>query len=934
MACWLMLACVPLLAQQRQDELSGLVLDQAGAVIVGAEVSLVDSEGKQWTAKTDKSGVFRIRQLAEGTYRLTVTAPGFGPYVNPTLQLDEHLKQPVTITLTVVITEELNVEETAGVTLEPADNVSAIVLRGEDLDALPDDPDELMDVLRQMAGPTAGAGDAQILVDGFEQQGGLPPKETIREIRINNNPFSAEYSEPGFGRIEILTRPGTESFRGGGYFDFNDESLNARNAFAPSRAPLQIRRFGGAFGGPLVRKRANFLAHVERRETDENAVVRATVLDPVTFAPTPFAANVLTPQRLTRFTLRTEAQVTKNNTLTLAYMLSDNDSENQGVGEFYLPEHAFRTSNRGHELRLSLSSILSGRIVNEARLRLSKQSTLTQAASDAPQIVVLDAFTRGGAQSSLFIQRQTGRSELVDQVSLALGRHAVKMGVRADAVHLEDVNRSDFGGTFTFASLEQYRDVINGVAGAHPEQFSINRGDPFTGLTQWEFSWFIQEDWRVRPNVTLSLGLRHEFQTHLGDKSNFAPRLGFAWSPGGARGTVVRGGFGLFYDQLQENLVLNVLRYSREQRQFIIIHPGYPNPLDGNGESRSRPQTLRIFSPGLNAPYAMQATMNLERQLPLGFVSSLAYSWVRGVHQYRSRNINAPLLDSGALPFPGRGPILAIESVANSTRHELRLNVNRRLSRTFSLFGNYVLSSTRSDGDGAFSLPADPYDLRAEWGRAASDARHQFFIGGFINLPWSFRFAPFVALNSGRPFNITTGRDNNGDTALTDRPALVDPSTPGVIVTRLGAFDPKPAAGTPIIPRNFGQGPGSASVDLYLTKTFGFGGRRQSAGRGGMGRSEGGAHAGDESVRTGPVGPIGMGGAGQGGGFGRGGPGGGRWGGGSEFRYNLTISVRARNLFNRLNPRQFSGVLTSPFFGEANSALAPRRIELELRFSF
>jgi hypothetical protein len=932
-----------LLQAQQQRELSGLVLDQAGAVIVDADVMLVDSQGKPRTTRTDKSGAFHFRKLSAGTYRLSVTAPGFQPYTNPTVPLGDHLEQPLTITLKVVITEELNVEQPAGVSLEPMDNSSAVVLRGEDLTALPDDPDELLDVLRQMAEPGVGTGDAQVLVDGFEQQGMLPPKDSIREIRINSNPFSAEYSEPGFGRIEILTKPGTDSFRGSGYFDFNNELLNARNGFAPTRAAQQTRRFGGMFGGPIVRRRASFLANVDRRQIDDNAVVRATVLDPTTVEPTPFSAVVPTPQRLTRFTFRTDTQLTKNNTLMLAYSLADNESENQGIGEFSLPEHAFQTGNREHELRLSLSSILSAHLVNEVRWRLSRQNTLTHAASAAPQIVVLDAFTGGGAQSSLFNQQQNDRSQLVDQVSATWGKHAVKSGVRADATHLENLNRSNFGGTFTFSSLDEYRDVLRGVPGARPEQFSLNRGDPFAGLTQWEFSWFIQDDWRLRRNLTLSLGLRHEFQTHLSDKVNVAPRLGVAWSPGGSRSTVIRGGLGLFYDRLPEGVVLNVFRYSRDQRQFIILNPEYPNPFEG-GELRGRPPTLRTFSSELNAPYAMQATMSVERQLPRGLVTSVSYSWVRGVHQYRSRNINAPLPESGAVPFPGRGPILAIESVANSTRHELRLNVQRRLSRAFSLFGNYVLSSTRSDGDGTYSLPANQYDLRAEWSRAAMDAHHQFFIGGFVNLPWSVRLAPFVVLRSGQPFNITTGRDKNGDTAFTDRPALVDSSTPGAIITRLGAFDPNPTPGTRIIPRNFGQGPGFALVNLNLTKNFGFGGRRQpdwtrraeSGGRmGEAGGGDGGAQPAlpEGSMRSAPGGPIGVGGFGQGG-VGRGGPGGGALGGSSEFRYNFTFGVRVRNLFNRLNFGPFSGVLTSPFFDEANSALAPRRVDLELRFNF
>lgn len=947
---WIFFLSGSLLAQSTRHDLVGVVMDQTGAVIVGAHVLLTDAQGHERATATDGDGEFRFHRLPQGNYRLMVTAPGFEPYVNPHLVLDGHLNQPLEITLTVVITEEVEIQEPAGVSLAPGDNLSAIVLRGADLESLPDDPEELLEVLRQMAGPSSGMGDAQVYVDGFEHEGELPPKEAIREIRINSNPFSAEYSQPGFGRIEILTRPGMASFRGNGYFGFNDEALNAREPFAPRRAPRQIRRFGGSLGGPIVRKRMGFFTHLDRRAIDENAVVQATILDPISLQPTSLATTVLTPQVLTRWGLRTDTQVTSNNTLMAQYALSDNRSENQGIGEFRLPEHGFSSHSRQHELRFSLSSILNKRLVNEVRLRLSRRETQTVAASAAPQIIVLDAFTGGGAQSSLFTRARRDRMEWADHLSVALGRHAVKLGLRIDGVHLEDVNRSNFGGTFIFSSLDQYRDVLSGVEGAHPEQFTLNRGDPFTALTQWEFSWFVQEDWRVRSNLTVSFGLRHEFQTHLPDKMNVAPRLGFAWAPGGSRRTAIRGGFGLFFDRLQENLVLSVRR-SRRQEQLIILDPGFPDPFVGNGEIRQRPRSVRILSPELNAPYVMQATISLERQLPSGIVSSVTYSWVRGVHQFRSRNVNAPFPGTMQRPFPDRGPILALESVARSVRHELRVNFRRRLGGRFTVFGNYVLSSTRSDGDGPFSLPADSYDLRAEWGRAAIDARHRFFLGGFVRLPWSLRLAPFIILRSGQPFNITTGRDNNHDTAFTDRPALVDPSTPGAIITPLGAFDPQPTPESPVIPRNFGQGPGFANVNLYVTKTFGFGSRKSPRWPSATGARERDAaqrapHA-DRRSRSAtanrssganrpsrPRPRPGIGGRGR---FGRGaGRGGrwGRWGGFNEYHYNLTIGIRIRNLFNRLNLGQPSGVLTSPFFGQANSARSPRRIEVQLRFNF
>mgnify|MGYP000495341769 CR=1 FL=1 len=940
----------------RPVELRGIVVDPSGAIIIGAEVVLRDPQGQEHRHVTDASGEFRFGPLAPGTYHLRVTAEGFAPYEEPALVVEPGpagttrvmregtpLSHPLTITLEILITERMEVTEETRVSVEPDTNLSAVVIRGEDLEALPEDPEELLEVLRQMAGPSVGAGDVQVFVDGFRERGRIPPRSAIREIRINSNPFSAEFREPGRGRIEILTRPGTDLFRVNGFFDFNDEALNARNAFAPVRAPLQVRRYGGFLSGPILRNRASFFAELQRRELDENETVRATILDPVTFQPMPFAAVVPTPQRGTEFSLRSEWQPGRDHTLGFGYRLFESSSRNQGVGGFNLPERAATSESRQQTLRFSLTSLIQRRMTNELRLQLDRRESGSEALSDRPALIVLDAFSAGGNQNALFSRRTSDELEFTNTFSLPWQRHLLKMGVRAEAERLEDVNRSNFGGTFTFSSLEQYRDVLLGVPGARPTQFTINRGDPRAAVTLWEFAWFVQDDWRVRPNLTLSFGLRHEFQTHLRDRINFAPRFGVAWSPRGSRQTVIRGGAGLFYDALETNLVLNTIRFDgRRQQQIIIRAPGFPDPFS-EGEVSVRPTSVRVLAPDLVAPYTFQATVEMERQLPRGFFVSVGYSRIRGVHLFRSRNINAPLPGTLLPPRPEQGPIFQVESTAYSLRNELRLGVRRQFNRTFTLFGAYVLSSTKNDSDGAFSTPVNQYDARSEWGRAGFDARHQVFVGGMINLPWKIRLAPFVNIRSSRPFNITTGRDNNLDTVINDRPSFADPSLPGAVRTPFGTFNPNPRPDEPIIPRNFGIGPAYRSVDLTLTRTFGFGQPRTRGGWPQLGQQEGGPEG---AAMPGPRGSRGFGGRpgpGGGGGGGRG-PGDGGFGpgrgggfpglGAGEYRYSFTLVVRATNLLNTVNFTNYSGVLTSPFFGRANSALPARRVELQLRFTF
>lgn len=941
----LLLWAGPILAQTKA-ELHGQVVDSAGAFIVGAKVRIIDEGGQKFEAKTDARGQFRFPSIAAGTYKLTATAEGFAAFEEPRFKLDGSRSEPLIITMNIVVQEQVVVssEDQSKVSTEPDKNLSAIVLNEEDLKAMPDDPDDLLQMLKDLAGPTASGDDASVYVDGFRERDRIPPKESIRQVRINSNPFSAEYSEPGSARIEILTRPGLDIFHTSFNFAFNDESLNARDPFAALRAPLQVRRYSATFTGPIVKKRASFFMDFERRETDNNDTVSATILDPATFDFVPFSATVLTPARLTSYTIRTNTEINKNHHLGVSYRINDRNSKNAGVGGFSLPEHGASNGNTEHQVRISETATMSNRLVNELRLQLTRQSIGSRANQPAVSIVVLDAFT-GGGNPQVLSSHTENHADLTDIVSVIYKKHSFRIGGQAEAESLRDTSESNFLGTFTFSSLEQYRDVLRRVPGARPSQFSVNRGDPFSGFSLWELSWFAQDDWRVKPNLTLSLGLRHEFQTHLGDKANFAPRAGFAWSPKPKSNTVFRGGFGFFYNRLGDNQILSVQRLDGlHQEQVIIPFPAFPNPFQSGG-AIVRPPTIREFAQHLNTPYSIMTTISVERSFRGGFLGSLGYTFNRGEHLFRSRNLNAPFPGTIVRPDPSLGPILGLESTSNSKRHELRLGLQRRLSKRFSLFSNYTLSRTRSDADGAFSLPANSFDTSNEWGRASFDARHQLFIGGLVNLPWKIQASPLFNYRSGRPFNITTGRDNNLDSSFTDRPSLVAPGTPGSITTRLGTFNPNPQPGDFIIPRNFGDGPSTTTASLRLSRSFGFGEARAAAfpqfggrgpgGEGGGGRGPGGGGrggAGGGGGGRGGFGGGGLGGGGFGGGgaAGQGGEGGGF--GGNSHRYNFTISLQASNLFNKVNFGNYSGTLTSPFFGSANSAQAPRRLELQFRF--
>lgn len=918
-------------------ELRGTVVDETRAYISVVPITLDDGKGNKYTSQTDEKGQYRFTGIKPGVYTITVEVEGFAIFSE---QVDLSIRRttPFDVTLKVSINEKVDVKkDDTAISTEPDKNLTAITLSEKELEALPDDPDELLETLRQMAG---GAGDASIYVGGFRERGQLPPKEAIQMIRINSNPFSAEFSEQGFSRIEIILKPGADTFHGNFRFNFNDESINARNPSANFRAPSQERSYNGSFTGPIIRNRWGFFLNVNRRAEDGNSIVNAVVLDPVTFQTKSFNTTVLNPSLNTNFDFRTDYLLTKKHTIGVGYRYSRNERENQGIGTFDLPERAFNSENREDTLRISLTTIATEHAVNEMRLQLSRRKNLSQALNDDVAIQVLDSFNAGGNQGSLFNQNQNDNLDLTNNVTYNRGKHVVKVGLRVEASHQDYLNRSNFGGTYTFSSLDQYRRVLRGEPDARPAQFSINRGDPFVGLSQWEMGWFVQDDWRIHERMTLSLGLRQEFQTNLQDKLNFAPRLGIAWSDKG-RKTTIRGGAGIFYTQLASNITFDTLRFDgQHQQQFTISFPNFfPNVPDNPGGT-TRPPTIRVKAEDLNDPYTINANLSYERQLPWRLVGTAAYTWSRGIHLLRTRNINAPRPgeDGPEFPFPGQGPILQFESTGFSTRNELRFFVRKQVSTRLTLFGGYTLAYTKGDTDGAYSQPANPFDYSGEYGRLAMDSRHQFTFVSMITLPHGFRIGSHINGATGGAFNITTGRDNNLDLSFADRPAFANPGDAGAIVTRFGTFNPNPGPGDEIIPRNFGQGPGRFTVSMNVSKTFGFGPTRGGfpgqASNNNQNNQQNNQQAqnrrGGDNQRGGNPG----GGGGGRGGFGGGGQMGGFFGGDTPRRYNLTISINAENLLNSTLPRGYNGTLTSPLFGISNNSLNGRKISASLNFRF
>ncbi len=908
--------------------LRGQVTDPSGAVVANAAVAVLVSGGATHSTTTSKTGNYEIGNLAPGKYTVTANAQGFAVFVQNDVDVAPGQVAQFNIALDINVKQEkVNVEaEGPQLDTNPANNASAIVLSGKDLEALPDDPDELQSDLEALAGPSAGPNGGQLYIDGFTA-GQLPPKSSIREIRINQNPFSAEYDKLGYGRIEIFTKPGTDKFHGQFSVVGNSSGLNTRNPFLGDalQEPYDSVIYMGNIGGP-INKKASFFLDLQRRNIDEIAVVDALNL--------PQPESVPNPHTRTNVGSRFDYQASTNNTLTARYQFYRDTQENAGVGGLVLPEAGYDTNSTEHTVQISDTQILGAKVVNETRFQYLRDNSGQNPLSIAVGINVLGEFTGGGSNSGTQTDHQD-HYELQNYTSISAGKHFVKFGGRLRAIHDVNVSSAGFNGTFTFLDLTSYNSGM-------PIQYSVNttpsRAAANVPVTMVDGGLYVQDDWKVRPNITLSGGLRFETQNGIHDHADWAPRLGFAWGLGGggknAPKTVLRGGVGLFYDRFTEDLILNAARLNGvTQQEYVVPDPTtYPNPPPLTATT----QAIYQINSGLHAPYIMQTAFSLERQLTRIANLTVTYLNARGVHQFLSLNVNAPLPGTpfsppSNIPDPMAGPIYQYVSDGLFRQNQLITNFNIRAGAKLSLFGYYSLNYANSDTSGASSFPSDQYDVAADYGRASFDIRHRVFFGGTVGLPHGFRLSPFMIFNSGSPYNVSVGQDLNNDSIFNDRPAFgANPSGSCPFPTTAACLHYViPTSSSVLIPINDLTGPNHFTLNLRLAKAFGFGpevggssGPRQGGGGGGGGG-----------------GPRG-GGGGGGGGFGP--RGGGGLGAATSRRYSLTFSVNARNVLNKVNAVTPIGTLSSSSFGQSialaggpfSSAAANRKIELQASFSF
>lgn len=929
-----------LLAQSPTGRLHGQVTDPTGAVIPGARITVKNPSGLVVSATSDGVGAYDVKNLEPGKYTVSVTAKGFAPATQE-VEIAAGQDRKSDIAMEILVKEE-NIEvqsDAAKVSTASDNNASSVVLSGKDLDALSDDPDELQSELQALAGPSAGPNGGQIYIDGFTG-GQLPPKSSIREIRINQNPFSAQYDRMGFGRIEILTKPGTDKVHGQFFFNDNHSFMDALNPFAATEPDFSTQMVSGNVGGPLSKK-ASYQINVERRKINEAAVVLPQAF---TAANVP-VVGVLNPRVRTNLSTRLDYQLTASNTLMVRYQYTHNHEENNGISQLSLPSQGYNQTGNENQIQVSDTQILSAHAINETRFEWERGNTDQNALVLTPTINVLGQFVEGGNPLGLSAVI-TNHYEIQNYTSINKGSHFLRLGGRLRATANSSTSTQNFNGTFTFDSLAAFQ---NGT----PRQLTVLTGNPLIQDTFVDGGLYGEDDWKVRPNMTLSYGLRFETQNGIQDHGDWAPRLSFAWGLGGKKNaapkTVIRTGFGMFYDRFAQNLIMQAERLNgiNQKQATISVKPNDNSPANlltqlqlaslfasyPNIPSLPATQTTTYaIDPALRTPYTIQFAGSVERQITKTATLTGSYLHSHGVHQLFSTVVTT-------VPVPQ----YQFESGGVFNQNQFIANFNMRAGAKLTIFSFYMFSHANSDTAGAGSFASDPTrGISADYGRAAFDVRQRLFFGGTVSLPHGFRVSPFMVANSGAPFNITAGQDLNGDSIFNDRPSF-DPSG---IQTQWGAFNATPAPNDPRIPMNFGTSPAQFTLNMRLSKTIGIGPKLEAANAnpqqqgqrgGGGGAPAGGGGRGPGGGAPGGGGPGGMGGP-------RGG-GGGPFGGGPERsnqRYSLTFSANARNIFNNVNPAPPIGNLSSGLFGKStalaggvfNTQSANRRIDLQMMFSF
>ena len=906
---------LPAIALTQQPCTTGIrieatISDPTGAFVAGAQI--VSADGRQST--TDGSGRFVLPCVLSASASITVRAEGFAPI---TAQARAPLGGTAHLNLRLAIASvQTDVQVSADASGVDTDSgTDTTTLNSADVQRLPDDPDDFLRLLQQIAAASGGDPNAaSIKVDGFQNGSALPPKSSIGSIRVNPDLFSSQYEWPpwGGGVIEITTKPGAPTYHGALFFTGSNAIFNATDPFSVSPTPASKQRFGFELSGPIYRQKSGFSLDVEKRDINEFNVVNATTLD-ASKTPASFQQSVSAPQRLWIASARGDWQVTPKDTATLSFSANVNNLSNQGVGGLVLPDAGYASVVSEYDLRLSNVMTVNPNLLHETRIGYSWKRTQQTPVSPAPAVQVAGFFTGGGATSQNLNNRERDL-EIDDEVMAIHGKHTVKLGAQSIGYFIRNYDPDTFNGAYVFGGgsapaldsndnpteqtttitgLEQYRRAVLNLPGGTPTTYQLTTGTPLVPFTQWRVGFFVNDTFKLLPNLTIDGGLRYEFETTPGSYANFAPRLGVAWSLDKKATWVIhlRGGF---FPRSANNLsdISQVYRLRGDrQRSVEVYSPNFGDPLTPAPGS-IQVGTVNQFAGSFGQMNTFIAYLNIEHEFPQHWHARLNLFSGQDWDSLRILNINAPMVPSsvGVAPDP-TAALLAPRPIApnqnifqyQNSGHLLgnliSFNLDQHGYKRLGLSFRYAHMNFKSNVvDSGINSPQSTYRESGESGRVEWSKNNYCSLSGNLILPYRVELATQFDAGDGRRYNVTTGTDNNGDGNFNDRPSYAVVPSPGVFVTRFGLLTTNTVNGN--LPRDLGTMPGPIHLDVNLSRAFSLNPKDK------------------EHLRT------------------------------------ITLNARSANLLNHTNVTAVNSVLSSSAVGQPIAAEAARRIEFGIRFAF
>jgi hypothetical protein len=898
------------LAQSCTDGLriEGVVVDPNNLSIPGARVITPSSA----IVRTDANGHFVLPCVALATTEVTVDAEGFAP---KSMSAEELVKGTTDIRIQLLLPQvetSVQISDDEGIGAEH--DASSRTLSSKEVEQLADDPDDLTRELQALAATTGGSPTSTVItVDGFEDSSAMPPKGSIASIRINPDLFSSEYAFPPFrtgGHVDIITKVGAGALHGTLFFTDSDGSFNATDPFSSTGTPAGKRRYGFSLGGPIVPNKIGFNLALEKRDIDEFNVVNALTLDDNNNQES-LHQTVTAPQRLWIASARGDVQITPKDSVTASFSANVNDLGNQGVGGLTLAEAGFDSHVSQNSLHLMNIQTLGATLVHESRVGYTWRDTAQTPLSTAPQLQVAGFFVGGGSTAQQLNDRERSL-EVDDDLLYDRGKHSLKIGAKAMGFFVHDFDPNTFNGAFVFGggsapvldangqplpqntsidALEQYRRARLNLAGGTPTTFQLTTGTPLVNYTQWTLALYAQDTIKLWPNLTLSTGFRYQLQTSPATYVSLQPRVGVAWALGKKSSTVLHAHAGLFNAVISTATATEAFRLNGlRQQEALVYSPLFAAPLTPVAGSL-QVSTVRSLPHGISQAPLGFFQLGVDQSLTHGWSMTASVIYGLSWKDIRVRNINAPMVASGdgVLPDPTAAllsprpiapneNILQFQNSADLHGTVFIMSVNQQSYRRASLHASYSHTNvTGSYSGNELDTPQSAYTDHGESSRPSWQISNRLSLTGTLNLPRKVELSTVTDLESGAPFNLTTGTDANGDGDFNDRPSFASSPGNGVYATRFGLLNTSTVNGN--VPRNLGTMPATFHVDLNVSRTFKLDGRK-------------------DSPRA------------------------------------ITFNARSANLINHTNVTAVGTVVSSPTLGQSLAAESARRIELGARFSF